>query len=77
MKMPYLGTFKPEFEKPLSYLKSALSNLSKSKVLCLREKVKFGTKIVLFLDWNLSFMLNEKTKFATKVGILGHFWTGI
>ena len=46
--MPYLGTFKPEFEKPLSYLKSALSNLSKCQVLCLRKKVKFRTKIVLF-----------------------------
>ena len=42
-KMSYLGIFKQELKKLLSYLKSAPSNLSNCNVY-----LKFGTKDVVF-----------------------------
>ena len=47
--MPYLSVLGSSFEKPLSYLKSAPSNLPCSKLSCKKKNVlKLGTKNVRF-----------------------------
>ena len=45
-KLFYLGIFRLEFEKTLSYLKSMPSNFSKRKVWCKTKMPKLGTKNV-------------------------------
>ena len=47
-KITYSGIFDSNFEKLLSYLKSAPSNLSYCKVWCKKKLLKFGTKNVEF-----------------------------
>ena len=46
--MPYLSVLDSNFEKPLSYLKSAPSNFPCCKVLKKKQILKFGTKNVRF-----------------------------
>ena len=44
--MPYLGVLGSNFENPLSYLKSAPSNLPYSKVCCKKQKsLNMGPKM--------------------------------
>ena len=48
LKMPYLGNFGQNFEKLLSNLKSAPSNLSVSKILQKIKMLKFRNESALF-----------------------------
>ena len=63
-KMLYLGVLGSHFEKPLSYLKSALSKLPYCKVWCfvhcIRQIAKFCEKI-------------KMPKFGIKSALFGYF----
>ena len=67
-KMSYLGTFKPKFEKLLSYLKSAPLNLSKCKV---SHKTKKKQKKQTQKQQNKKQKKKKKIKFGTKIVLLG------
>ena len=56
--MTYFGIFKLEFEKPLSYLKSAPLNLSKCKAK--ERKFKFEVKNFLFAEAATGGVLQKK-----------------
>ena len=64
LKMLYLGVWGSHFEKPLSYLKSALSKLPYYKVWnfvhCIRQIAKFCEKI-------------KMPKFGIKSALFGYF----
>ena len=82
-KMPYLGILGCDFEKPLSYLKSAPSNLPCCKVSWKKNKnLKFGTKNARFLYfgagiwkyhcqiWNQCPRICLATRFGANIDIL-------